>query len=190
MRSENVEQNMNECSINQDRESNQIVQEILNNEDFTFSKSTIKNTRSNLKLNSNTFIKSQIIKKENSLLEKNLNYSETINNHFNRFIQVDSNKCLITSDDDKKSYNLTENENINDIKQNNPPKLNHSEKKEASEYVDEDNNIDIDNSSFKKKKKDWKSWSSQEKELFYEAIANGGNYSSLQKLFKNMNNVF
>ena len=48
----------------------------------------------------------------------------------------------------------------------------------------------IDESQFfKKKKKEWKSWSSQEKELFYEAIANGVNYSSLQKLFKNMNNV-
>jgi len=41
-----------------------------------------------------------------------------------------------------------------------------------------------------KKKKDWKSWSLQEKELFYEAIAYGGNYSSLQKLFRNMNDVF
>jgi hypothetical protein len=40
-----------------------------------------------------------------------------------------------------------------------------------------------------KRKKDWKSWSSQEKELFYEAIANGGNFSSLQKLFKTMNDV-
>lgn len=41
----------------------------------------------------------------------------------------------------------------------------------------------------RKKKKEWISWSTQEKELFYEAIANGGNYSSLQKLFKNMNDV-
>lgn len=53
------------------------------------------------------------------------------------------------------------------------------------EELDDQNDPD----SYKKKKKDWKSWSLQEKELFYEAIANGGNYSSLQKLFKNMNDV-
>lgn len=40
-----------------------------------------------------------------------------------------------------------------------------------------------------KEKRNWKSWSPQEKILFYEIIANGGNYSSLQKLFKTMNNV-
>ena len=39
------------------------------------------------------------------------------------------------------------------------------------------------------RKKEWKSWSSQEKLMFYELIANGGNYSSLQKLFKTMNDV-
>ncbi len=39
------------------------------------------------------------------------------------------------------------------------------------------------------KKKDWSTWSAQEKILFYEIIANGGNYSSLQKLFKTMNYV-
>ena len=40
-----------------------------------------------------------------------------------------------------------------------------------------------------KEKRNWKSWSPQEKFLFYEIIANGGNYSSLQKLFKTMNDV-
>ena len=39
------------------------------------------------------------------------------------------------------------------------------------------------------KKKDWSTWSTQEKILFYELIANGDNYSSLQKLFKTMNYV-
>jgi hypothetical protein len=62
-----------------------------------------------------------------------------------------------------------------------------TDKKEATMTDLEENNLNIQ--SYKKKKKDWKSWSPQEKELFYEAIANGGNYSSLQKLFKNMNNV-
>jgi hypothetical protein len=49
---------------------------------------------------------------------------------------------------------------------------------------------DNDNEENTKKKKDWISWSLNEKLLFYEAIANGANYSSLQKLFKNMNDVF
>ena len=40
-----------------------------------------------------------------------------------------------------------------------------------------------------KEKRNWKSWSPQEKILFYEIIANGGNYTSLQKLFKTMNDV-
>jgi hypothetical protein len=41
-----------------------------------------------------------------------------------------------------------------------------------------------------KKKKDWNSWTLNEKLLFYQAIASGGNYTSLQKLFQNMNDVF
>jgi phage tail sheath gpL-like len=40
-----------------------------------------------------------------------------------------------------------------------------------------------------KEKRNWKSWSPQEKILFYEIIASGGNYGSLQKLFKTMNDV-
>ena len=51
---------------------------------------------------------------------------------------------------------------------------------------EEDPQIAVCNS---KEKRNWKSWSPQEKILFYEIIANGGNYSSLQKLFKTMNNV-
>ena len=51
------------------------------------------------------------------------------------------------------------------------------------------NEVEINDENLTKKKKDWKSWSSTEKELFYEAIANGANYCSLQKLFKNMNDV-
>jgi hypothetical protein len=61
------------------------------------------------------------------------------------------------------------------------------ERKIFNMYI-ENNENDLEE-SYKKKKKDWKSWSSAEKELFYEAIANGGNYTSLQKLFKTMNDV-
>ena len=45
------------------------------------------------------------------------------------------------------------------------------------------------NTKENKEKRNWKSWSPQEKFLFYEIIANGENYSSLQKLFKTMNDV-
>ena len=45
------------------------------------------------------------------------------------------------------------------------------------------------NTKENKEKRNWKSWSPQEKILFYEIIANGENYSSLQKLFKTMNDV-
>ena len=52
---------------------------------------------------------------------------------------------------------------------------------------------DVQNSSSNtkenKEKRNWKSWSPQEKILFYEIIANVENYSSLQKLFKTMNDV-
>lgn len=55
---------------------------------------------------------------------------------------------------------------------------------------DEKNLEEVQNSSSNfKEKRNWKSWSPQEKILFYEIIANGGNYSSLQKLFKTMNDV-
>lgn len=49
--------------------------------------------------------------------------------------------------------------------------------------------LDLQPKAAIKRKKDWRSWSSQEKIHFYEIIANGGNYSSLQKLFKTMNDV-
>jgi TPP-dependent indolepyruvate ferredoxin oxidoreductase alpha subunit len=60
--------------------------------------------------------------------------------------------------------------------------------------AEQKNNIDeaqntSSNLKENKDKRNWKSWSPQEKILFYEIIANGGNYSSLQKLFKTMNDV-
>ena len=60
--------------------------------------------------------------------------------------------------------------------------------------AEQKNNIDeaqntSSNLKENKEKRNWKSWSPQEKILFYEIIANGGNYSSLQKLFKTMNDV-
>ena len=66
--------------------------------------------------------------------------------------------------------------------------------KEIIKQKNEDNKNEEKESIIQKekqpqRKKEWKSWSSQEKLMFYELIANGGNYSSLQKLFKTMNDV-
>ena len=65
-----------------------------------------------------------------------------------------------------------------------PSQSNHNVEKELDNFT-----FEGDNDDSTKKKKDWISWSLNEKLLFYEAIANGGNYTSLQKLFKNMNDV-
>ena len=59
---------------------------------------------------------------------------------------------------------------------------------EQKNNIDEPQNT-LSNLKENKEKRNWKSWSPQEKILFYEIIANGGNYSSLQKLFKKMNDV-
>ena len=59
---------------------------------------------------------------------------------------------------------------------------------EQKNNIEEDKNASP-NLKENKEKRNWKSWSPQEKILFYEIIANGGNYSSLQKLFKTMNDV-
>ena len=59
---------------------------------------------------------------------------------------------------------------------------------EQKNNMDEPQNT-LSNLKENKEKRNWKSWSLQEKILFYEIIANGGNYSSLQKLFKKMNDV-
>ena len=59
---------------------------------------------------------------------------------------------------------------------------------EQKNNIEEDKNTSP-NLKENKEKRNWKSWSPQEKILFYEIIANGGNYSSLQKLFKTMNDV-
>ena len=56
-------------------------------------------------------------------------------------------------------------------------------------FKKEENEVIIKKEKQPQRKKEWKSWSSQEKLMFYELIANGGNYSSLQKLFKTMNDV-
>lgn len=63
-----------------------------------------------------------------------------------------------------------------------------------ADNIEQKNNMDepqnsLSNLKENKEKRNWKSWSLQEKILFYEIIANGGNYSSLQKLFKKMNDV-
>ena len=78
--------------------------------------------------------------------------------------------------EEKKSDKI---EKINIIQPNNTEQKNNSDEvQNASSNLKEN-----------KEKRNWKSWSPQEKILFYEIIANGGNYGSLQKLFKTMNDV-
>ena len=103
----------------------------------------------------------------------------------------------IISKSNIKSDNNIKNNIINKIDV--PPyksKDSHNEKiiKEKENIIKQKENYKKEeNQTIKEKqpqrKKEWKSWSSQEKLMFYELIANGGNYSSLQKLFKTMNDV-
>ena len=69
------------------------------------------------------------------------------------------------------------------------PVPNQQEQKVSSEECQISPSNSKENLKEIKEKRNWKSWSPQEKILFYEIIANGGNYSSLQKLFKTMNDV-
>jgi hypothetical protein len=90
---------------------------------------------------------------------------------------------------------------MNIIKSKVPPseekkKNEKNEKTNIIQITNEDqknNNEEIQNISSNikenKEKRNWKSWSPEEKILFYEIIANGGNYGSLQKLFKTINDV-
>ncbi len=86
------------------------------------------------------------------------------------------------------------NENENNILAENQIKeVEKSDKNELPQLIknneEESNDLIAKDPEKNNKKKDWSTWSSQEKILFYEIIANGGNYSSLQKLFKKMNFV-
>jgi hypothetical protein len=165
-------------------ESKQETSQHQINEDFTFSKSPMKTPRSIGKINNNQYIKTRIEKDEKiEIIKRN----ENENNQIENLYEVDRKKRFRY----KKEYELESNK-VNSIEIEIPSLIkqrNLAPKTTSTELVElEENNLET--LSYKKKKKDWKSWSSQEKELFYEAIANGGNYSSLQKLFKNMNNVY
>jgi hypothetical protein len=94
----------------------------------------------------------------------------------------------IIINDEKNVFDLTENKEDNKNMENIQSNINNNlhQNTVTDHTINEVENID---ENLTKKKKDWKSWSSTEKELFYEAIANGANYCSLQKLFKNMNDV-
>ena len=73
--------------------------------------------------------------------------------------------------------------------ENESPVLNQLEQKISSEEGQNSPSNSKENLKEIKEKRNWKSWSPQEKILFYEVIASGGNYGSLQKLFKTMNDV-
>ena len=80
---------------------------------------------------------------------------------------------------------LCEEKKNDKIEETTNPQVDNSEQKNN---IDEPQNT-LSNLKENKEKRNWKSWSPHEKILFYEIIANGGNYSSLQKLFKKMNDV-
>lgn len=104
-------------------------------------------------------------------------------------------------DNDKNNKNLIEQiQNNKDIQANNNNNSSIEKDKIENDKKKEKTEIEINlqpnpitqvksDSTSKKRKKDWRSWSSEEKILFYEIIANGGNYTSLQKLFKTINDV-
>lgn len=177
----------NKDDINIQQESKNQTPQKEPNRDFTFAKSPIKTPRSIGKYN-NQIIKSQILRKFQEKEDKN-DQSKAEKRE-----QIQSEGMIHRDQRRRNSTKKEETEIEISISNMNKPRglapkatAEESEIKEGTVTDMEENNLD--SLSYRKKKKDWKSWSSQEKELFYEAIANGGNYSSLQKLFKNMNNV-
>jgi hypothetical protein len=168
MQSDNIEEANKESTI-----SKPTTPQKPSNAELTFGRSPIKTPRSILKGSTNqNFPQNKTLSRINKREEradstKSLINPETCQNNLKKrkeavMVKLDTNKREILP------------------QRNLAPKL-------FEEELDDQNENDPE--SYKKKKKDWKSWSLQEKELFYEAIANGGNYSSLQKLFKNMNDV-
>ena len=95
-----------------------------------------------------------------------------------------------------KSENEKKEEKTNDLTENNnninKPIVNEEKNNKEKNEIEinlQPNPLTTKTDLTSKKKKEWKSWSPQEKILFYEIIANGGNYGSLQKLFKTVNDV-
>ena len=95
-----------------------------------------------------------------------------------------------------KSENEKKEEKTNDLTENNNninnPIVNEEKDNKEKHEIEinlQPNPLTTKTDLTSKKKKEWKSWSPQEKILFYEIIANGGNYGSLQKLFKTVNDV-
>jgi hypothetical protein len=140
-------------------------------------KSLFENERKNL-LNTN--------KNNSSENQENKNeYKESYKNDTNNSIIIDTNMEENKNKNAPSEIIAPENSEINN---DNNEQLDKMEKglNEIDENIDETVSGLLEKN---KKKKDWKSWSLTEKVLFYEAIANGANYSSLQKLFKNMKEV-
>ncbi len=149
-------------------------------EDFTFGKSPIKSPRTISKgLNSvsnGNYIRNRSIEKVTTI--KPEEESANINFTLRRRKEIESVK------NEEMRRHTSQYVDILGRTRHIPPKNSNFKESDNSDL-----NFDKEKEEDKKKKKDWKSWSPQEKELFYEAIANGGNYSSLQKLFKTMNDV-
>ena len=98
--------------------------------------------------------------------------------------EIASKEDVITQKPENERKETTEKEK-KEVEQNEQNQIPQNIKTEMIEGIKEDKKAE----ETIPKKKDWSTWSTQEKILFYEIIANGGNYSSLQKLFKTMNYV-
>ena len=136
-----------------------------------------------LNLNTIDIFKKEKVRKEE---EKELNIKtpkKIISKSNIKSEEIKNIKNNIINKIDVPPYKSKENENENE------KKLKEKENiiKETENYKKEENKKLKEKQP--QRKKEWKSWSSQEKLMFYELIANGGNYSSLQKLFKTMNDV-
>jgi len=197
----NLNDNIKENNLNSGSSENinkiKIISETMIEKNIIYKEKTKRNNLGNFyNLQNINYIN------ENDIIEKN----KFMDNHqLNLKIELNKDESIPENIFSALNLNVNKNSNIKDLKiESNkiiipPNNINEMIKKEKIKNEDinlkfEENNSNIDDMEYikisnSKKKKEWRSWSLSEKELFYEAIANGANYTSLQKLFKNMNDV-
>ena len=184
--SENKDNNIINNNDNNNNKDNNINEN--NNKDKINNKKNLENNNNNnLNLNNKN-----LINNNNNIppFKNNNNYnicdSITQTENINNTLNINNNNHNNNNNPTKTNNNNNNNINLNNNNNNENNNNNLSNNKENNNNNKLINNIENNNKQ-SNKKKDWKSWSSQEKLLFYKIIANGGNYTSLQKLFKTMN---
>lgn len=180
---EKLKRNITSNSINKNVVHNSRINHINN------SNPSINNANnSNCNISNNVYENTKSSNKNIDILNVKIESNKTLNLNSNNQMQImilENNKSILPPN------NL--NSHINDISIL-EKKIKNEENILNSKYEPNNINSNLEELDYlklsnSKKKKEWKSWSLSEKELFYEAIANGANYTSLQKLFKNMNDV-